>query len=200
MSGLWRRCKNKLHIEEWKYVSIKPLAESLNAERDNEEDDEDDGYSNFVPMSQVSNLPLFEGSPEMLCGMLSIGDNFEVKAAEDFYLLKCTKELYQTVRAQKDKWHNKIVRGGKLVEGFYYGQVEKKVNTYRLLDQTPVVMIYSHLVRAIHFLMEPIVGFPNQFKLSAEVYEKIYNSMPYDDGDSDDGASMILEVTQCQNP
>ena len=93
MSGLWRRCKNKLHIEEWKYISIKPFAESLNAERDNEEDD---GYSNFVPMSQVSNLPLFEGSPEMLCGMLSIGDNFAVKAAkakEDFYLLKCTKEL-----------------------------------------------------------------------------------------------------------
>ena len=51
MSGLWRRCKNKLHIEEWKYVSIKPLAESLNAERDNAEDDEDDGYSNFVLMS-----------------------------------------------------------------------------------------------------------------------------------------------------
>ena len=139
----------------------------------------------------------------MLCGMLSIGDNFAVKAAEakeDFYLLKCTKELYQTVRSQKDKWHNKIVRGGKLVEGFYYGQVEGKVDTYRLLDQTPVVMIYSHLVRAICFPVELIAGFPNQFKLSTEVYENIYISMPYDDGDSDDGASMILEVTQCQNP
>ena len=79
-------------------------------------------------------------------------------------------------------------------------KVEGKVDTYRLLDKTPVVMIYSHLVRAIRFPMEPIVGFPNQLKLSAEVYENIYNSMPYDDGDSDDGASVILEVTQCQNP
>ena len=203
MSGLWRRCKNRLYIEEWKYVSIKPVAESLNTGRDNEEDDEDDEYSNFLPMSQVSNLPLFEGSPEMLCEMLSIGDNFAVKAAEakeDFYLIKCTKKLYQTVRVQKDKWHNKIVRGGKVVEGFYYGQVEGKVDTYRLLDQSPVVMIYSHLVRAIRFPMEPIVGSPNHVRLSAEVYENIYNSMPYDDDDINDGASMIHEVTQCQNP
>ena len=61
-------------------------------------------------------------------------------------------------------------------------------------------MIYSHLVRAIRFSMEPIIGFPNQFKLSTKVYENIYNSVPYDDDDNDDGASMILEVTQCQNP
>ena len=47
MSGLWRKCKNRLYKEEWKYVSIKPVVESLNTGRDNEEDDEDDEYSNF---------------------------------------------------------------------------------------------------------------------------------------------------------
>ena len=61
-------------------------------------------------------------------------------------------------------------------------------------------MIYSHLVRAIRFPMEPIAGSPNHVRLSAEVYDNIYNSMPYDDDDSGDGASMIHEVTQCQNP
>ncbi|MCO5588746.1 hypothetical protein L7F22_042705 [Adiantum nelumboides] len=148
MSGLWRRCKNRLHIEEWKYVSIKPLPEFVNTRRYNEEDDEeDDRYLDFVLMSQVSNLSLYEGSPEMLCEMMSIGDNFAVKATEtkeDFYLIKCTKELYQMVRSQKDMWHNKIARGRKVVEGFYVGQVKGKVDTYSLLDQTPVVMIYSH--------------------------------------------------------
>ena len=48
--------------------------------------------------------------------------------------------------------------------------------------------------------MEPIVESPNHVRLSVGVYENIYNSMPYDDDDSDDGASMIREVTQCQNP
>ena len=135
----------------------------MNIGRYNEEDDDDGGYSNFLPMSQVYNIPLFEGSPELLFGMLSIGDNFAVKATkakEDFYLIKCKKELYQMMRELKDKWHNKIVRGRQVFEGFYYGQVKGKVDTYRLFDPTPVVMIYSHLVRAIHFLMEPIIGSP----------------------------------------
>ena len=73
----------------------------------------------------------------MLCQMLSIGGNFAIKATkakEDFHLINLMKELYQMVRAQKDKWHNKISRGKKVVEGFYFGQVKGKVNTHRLLD------------------------------------------------------------------
>ncbi len=197
MSGLWRRCKNRMHIEEWKYVSIEPLPESDNiASDEDQDDDEDDGYSNTASLTKVSNLPMYEGSPEMLCQMLSIGDNFAVKAAEekeDFYLLKCTRNMYQAERVQKDKWHNKIVKGGNLVEGFYYGQAEGKVDTYNLLHHTSPVMIYSHLVRAIRFPMEPTPGIQNEFKLPTEVYENIYNSMPYDD-DSDQGASMLHET------
>ncbi len=184
-----------MHIEEWKYVCFKTLLEFTYTARN----DEEGGDSTSMPMSQVSNLPLYEGCPEVLSGMMSIGDNFSVKAPkenEDFYLIKCTKMSYQTVRAQKDKWHNKIVRGGKVVEGFFYGQVEGKSDTYRLLDHTYPVMIYSHLVRAIHFLMEPIarsLGQFSQYKLSIEVYERIYNSMPYHDDESGEGASMLLE-------
>ena len=47
--------------------------------------------------------------------------------------------MYQTVKAQKDAWHNKIVRGGKVVEGLYYGQVEGSFDTYSLLDHTQEV-------------------------------------------------------------
>ena len=144
-----------MHIEEWKYVSIKPLPESPNTGTIDEEDDEaDDGYSNFVPMSHVSSLTLYERTPETLCEMLSIGVKFVVKATEakeDFYLIKCTKQLYQMVRAQMDKWHNKIVRGRIVVEGLYYAQVKGKFDAYSLLGQTSPVMIYSYLIRAIHF-------------------------------------------------
>lgn len=147
-----------MYIEEWKYVSIKPLLASDNRATEEDQDDhKDDEYSNTTSLAEVCNLPMYEGSPETLCKMLSIGDNFAVKEAEakeDLYLLKCTRTLYQAGRSQKDKWHNKFVRGGKLVEGFYYGLLAKAKNdTYSLLDHTSPVMIYSHLVRAIRFPM-----------------------------------------------
>ena len=41
--------------------------------------------------------------------------------------------------------------------------------------------------------MERTPGIQNEFKLPTEVYENIYNSMPYDD-DSDQGASMLHET------
>ena len=87
-----------MYIEEWKYVSIKPLPESDNrATEEDQDDDEDYGYSNTTSLAEVCNLPMYEGSPKMLCKMLSIGDNFVVKVAEakeNFYLLKCMKTLY----------------------------------------------------------------------------------------------------------
>lgn len=192
VSGHWRRCKNRQYIEEWKYVSIVPLPETEEADSDEDEDEEEGSNAVLaMPMGQDSNLAIYEGNPELLCEMLSVGDNFAVKAAEaneDFYLLKCTKAMYQTMRTQTDKWHNRIVRGGIVVEGLYYGQNEGKVDTYTLLDQQAPVMIYSHLVRAIRFPMEPILGFHNQFRLSTEIYENIYNSMPFDDvSDQDAG-------------
>ena len=192
--GQWRRCKNRQHVEEWKYLILQPLLESDDPCSDEDDDAEENNSSDFnLPMHSVSNLPMYEGNPDCLCELLSIGDNFAVKAAEegqDFYLLKCTKKMYQTVKAQKDAWHNKIVRGGKVVEGLYYGQVEGSFDTYSLLDHTPLVMIYSHLVRAIRFPMEPIPGCQNRFRLSTEIYENIYNSMPYDD-ESDQDALMM---------
>ena len=93
------------------------------------------------------------------------------KEGEDLYLLKCTKGMYQAERAQKDKWHNNFFRGGLVVEGFYNGQVDEKCDLYTLLDHKPPVMIYSHLIRAIRFLMEPISRLQNLFKLTIEVYE-----------------------------
>ena len=69
-------------------------------------DDEKDEYSSTTSLIKISNQPMYEGIPEMLCQILSIGDNFEVKAIkenEDFYLLKCTRNMYQAKRLQKDK-------------------------------------------------------------------------------------------------
>ena len=190
--GQWRRCKNRQYVDEWKYITMEPLQESNNASSNEDEDDEEnDTNICTMPMS----IPMYEGNPDLLCELLSIGDNFAVKAAEagqDFYLLKCTKKMYTAGKVQKDAWHNKIVRGGNVVEGLYYGQVEGKCDTYSLLSHKPLVMIYSHLVRAIRFPMEPITGFSNQFRLLTEVYENIYNSMPYDYA-SDENAEMVEE-------
>ena len=56
MSGLWRRCKNRMYIEEWKDVSIKPLPKSDNrATEDDQDDDKDDGYSNITSLAEVCN-------------------------------------------------------------------------------------------------------------------------------------------------
>lgn len=143
---------------------------------------------------------MYEGDPKVLSQLLSIGDNFAVKAAEeneDFYLLKCTKTMFQAPRVLKDLWHNKIVKGGNIVEGLYYGLVEGKVDTYTLLNQKPPVMIYSHLVRAIRFPMEAIPSLHNHFKLSSEIYENIYNSMPYEEEGEQEGIEFKF---QCSHP
>ena len=197
MNGQWRRCKNKQHIQEWKYVSIEPLTELVQAGSDEDEDDEENYNDLFSSqMSQDLSMPMYEGDPEVLSKLLSIGDNFAVKAAEeneDFYLLKCTKTMFQAPRVLKDLWHNKIVRGGILVEGLYYALVEGKVDTYTLLE--PPVMIYSHLVRAIRFPMEAVPDLHNHFKLSSEIYENIYNSMPYEEGSEQEGSHRVFTPT-----
>lgn len=120
------------------YVSIEPLTESVQAGSDEDEDDEEN-YNDFFPsqMSQDLSMSMYEGDPEVLSKLLSIGDNFAVKATEeneDFYLLKCTKTMFQAPRVLMDLWHNKIVRGGILVEGLYYVLVKGKVDTYTLLN------------------------------------------------------------------
>ena len=65
-------------------------------------------------------------------------------------------------------------------EGLYYGQVDGKCDTCSLLDHTPPVLIYSHLERVIQILIKPMSGLQNLFMLIGNVYENVYNSMPYD--------------------
>ena len=109
---------NRLHVDEWKYVSIVPLSLLETMEADIVLEDEDEDEDGNIDISGISisldhNLAMYEGDCEVLCEMLSIGDNFVVKTAEkneDFYLLKCTKTMYKTTRVEKDRWHNKIVR------------------------------------------------------------------------------------------
>ena len=38
----------------------------------------------------------------------------------------------------------KLLEGGKVVEGLYYGQVEGRFDTYSLLDHTPPIMIIQN--------------------------------------------------------
>ena len=88
----------KKHIQEWKYVSIEPWAESKQIGGDEEEDDEENYNDLFSSqMSEDLGMPMYEGDLEVLSQLLSIGDNFAVKAPkenEDFYLLKCTKTMF----------------------------------------------------------------------------------------------------------
>ena len=96
----------------------------VQASSDEDEDDEENYNDLFSSqMSQDLGMPMYEGDPKVLTKLLSIGDNFAVKATEenkDFYLLKCTKTIYVALRVLKDLWHNKIARGRMLAESLYY--------------------------------------------------------------------------------
>ena len=65
-----------------------------------------------------------------------------------------------------------------MVEGYYYEKVDGQIDLYCIPTTQPLVILPSHLVRAIKFEMECVEGEPNMFCLSQEMYKNIYNSMP----------------------
>ena len=167
MSQSWRRCINSAHVKYWKYITIEPM-NGTDEEGDQSSDDESD-------------LPVYGGHHDAISDALRVGDTFATNANEDgadFYLLRCSKEKYKTTRAVRDAWDNCISANSYLVEGYYYELVEGTEDVYYVPRGSPRVLLASHLVRSIKIPLEPLHGNPHHFKLSPEVYENVYNSMP----------------------
>ena len=168
MSQRWRRCLNITHVDNWEYRTLIPI-DGDNSNDDQSSDDEG------------SDLPMYGGHHDAISDALCLGDTFATNAYEegaDFYLLKCSKEKYKTSRTLRDAWGNCIEAHSYLVEGYYYELVEGEKDVYYIDASQPTVLLASHLVRAIKIPMEPVDGEPHKLRLSAEVHENVYNSMP----------------------
>lgn len=170
--GHWRRCMNRSHVKTWLYHTLEPLANDSQSYGDSD-DEEFHGAT-------------YAGHYDSLSDALTPGDNFAVTSEEnneeavDFYILKCVVAKDLTTNEQIDAWGNKIEKHTYMVTGHWYKSLQ--ANLYELWDNKPVVFIYSHLIRAIKFPMEPVVldGIGEVFELSNENHEAIYNSMPFE--------------------
>lgn len=164
MHGLWRRCSNSAHVGSWEYVSIEPT-------------------DDFEAEEETDN-PAYEGHYDALTDVLHVDDNFAVTAGADneelvdFYLLKCTGEKTCIESPITDAWGNYCPRGSYVVKGVWYEQRSGNPHEYNLLHSKPEVYMLSHLVRAIKFPMERIGH--NLFVMFPDVYEAVYNSIPFD--------------------
>ena len=113
--------------------------------------------------------------------MQSVTLNFATNTNEDgadFYLLRCLKEKYKTTRPLRDSWDNWIFPNSYLVEGYYYELVDGTEDVYYITLDQPKVFLALHLVWSIKIPLERLHGESHKFKLSPEVYENVYNSMP----------------------
>ena len=66
-----------------------------------------------------------------------------------------------------------------MVEGYFYEMIKGQIDLYCIPKTQPLVILLSHLVRAIKFEMECVEGESNMFWLSPDIQENIYNSMPF---------------------
>ena len=127
--------------------------------------------------------PTYEGHHEALIDALLIGDNFVLAPHDndehvDFYLLKCTHEKVCLDSPLQDAWGNECPHGSSLIKGVLYQQKVGNPYNYKLLHSKPEACMLSHLVRAIKFSMES-KGW-NKYMMSHELYEALYNSIPFD--------------------
>ena len=168
MSQRWGRCSNATYVGEWQYHQLVPT--------DIEEDSDEDAIN-----QEVEDYPLYAGHYDDLSDALCVGDNFATNPTEkdvDFYILKCTTAKYKTRRACRDGWGNCASANSYVVEGYYYEKVDGQIDLYCIPTTQPLVILPSHLVRAIKFEMECVEGDSNMFRLSPDIQENIYNSMP----------------------
>ena len=167
MCQRWARCSNVAYVEQWDYIQITP--------EDNE------SLNTYLSDEEGEDFPLYAGHHDALSDALCVGDNFATNTTEkdvDFYLLKCTTRKYKTTRELKDGWGNCAYADTYVVEGYYYEKVDGETDLYYIPTTQPLVILPSHLVRAIKFDMECVEGESKLFRLSPEIHENIYNSMP----------------------
>jgi hypothetical protein len=98
---------------------------------------------------------------EELAKSLEVGDNFVVNVEEgnsegqDFWLVCCTKQFHTLIHPLIYKWGTKYYERDEVVVGKYYQKWGNFDSSYVLLKFSNVVYLYSHLVKAVKFLMPP---------------------------------------------
>ena len=74
----------------------------------------------------------------------------------------------------------KFVSAGTLyIEGIFYARLDDYDYVYRILQNKPVSYMYSHLVRCINVPMSQYNSCSDLYTVTVDVYECIYNSMPW---------------------
>ena len=166
MQGQWAKCSNRGYVQNWQYHTIEPTT------------DEDSIIDNAIETFT------WQGDGDYLSDALLVDDNFAVNAEKDnaegvdFYLLKCIRGKELARKTHMDGWQNMIASGTYYVEGLYYEKLED--NVYKLLENEPPGYIYSHLVRCIKVPMISVNTTQTLFTLDSDVYDGIYNSMPWE--------------------
>ena len=126
----------------------------------------------------------YQGSADILSDVLCVDDNYPVNADEgksegsDFYLLKCVVPKTQATENMVDAWGNFISTGTYFIEELFYENVGECL--FKLLNDKPIAYMYSHLVRCVKIPKRRDSGTNNLYRISVDVYESIYSSMPWD--------------------
>ena len=166
VQGNWRHCLNKAYIQNWEYHTL----------IDKEAVDGETGQNaDFT----------YEGLGDTLSDVLNVGDNFAVNAEEDnsegadFYILKCTVSKQCARQNMVDAWGNFVSAGTFYIEGIFYAKLDDYEYVYRLLEDKPAAYMLSHLVRCINVPMSEYNSCSGLYTVGGNVYECIYNSMPW---------------------
>ena len=78
-----------------------------------------------------------------------------------------------------DAWGNFVSAGTFYIEGIFYAKLDDYEYVYRLLEDKPAAYMYSHLVRCINVPMSEYNSCSGLYTVGGNVYECIYNSMPW---------------------
>ncbi|KAI5071358.1 hypothetical protein GOP47_0013609 [Adiantum capillus-veneris] len=172
MHERWNHCINKAHVQPWDYHTLLPLLDETVL--DSKPKDEAATYDDFT----------YEGHHDVLSSALCAGDTFAVNPDAstnvedvDFYLVKCVAEKEKVEKGYLDEWGNAIDRGSYVVQGLYYKQLD--AYTFKLANKQPIIHVLLHLVRCIKMPMEHIPRRRKVYTTNLEIYEAIYNSMPF---------------------
>ena len=162
----WRHCLNRGYIQNWEYHTLNDK-DATDREAEKKED--------FI----------YHGPGDTLSDVIHVGDNFAVDAEEgnsegaDFYILKCKLCKQCATQNIVDAWGNFVSVVTFYIEGIFYARLDDYDYVYRLLEDKPVAYMYSHLVRCISIPMSNYNSCSDLYTISVDVYECIYNSMPW---------------------
>ncbi len=93
--------------------------------------------------------------------MLKVGDNLAINVEDgntecvSLYLILCTKTFHKVRKTFTNHWGTSFDEGDDVVVGFYYHKWGNNHSSYVFLKDSHIVYVYSHLMRAVKFLMPP---------------------------------------------